>query len=270
MPRTVRVLTGVGVSLLLALLALVVFLLLTVGRAGSRISSLQAQSSSQAAQGQARDRAIAALASGDEKLRSQVTRLGGSPAVPPPQVVISGVAGAAGAQGIQGLPGVPGSPGAPGSPGVSITGPSGPPGPQGEPGVGETGPAGPAGADGAPGSPPAGWSFEANGVTYDCVPDNGTPAPHYTCPPQSPSPSASPSASPSDSGSPPATTGPLPSPTDSVTPPAPAPSPSVTTTAFLVPLVHALPTPSTPRPTGPRSGLLLLAPSYLPLGRRHA
>lgn len=260
-----RVVAGVGVSLGLAVGVLLGFLIMKLGHASDQIEALDSA-------GLSRDRAISALASGDSQLRSQVRALGGTPQVPPPQVIISGVAGIPGAQGVPGVAGsqgAVGSPGAPGSPGVSITGPSGPAGPQGEPGVGQTGPAGQPGQDGAPGSPPAGWSFVAGGVTYDCVPDNGTPAPHYTCPPRSPSPSQS--ASPSGSGTPPATSGPIASPTDSATPRAPSPSPSATTTAFLVPLAHAQThTPAEPRPSGPRSGLLLLAPSYLPLSRRTA
>lgn len=263
MPQWRRVLFAVGGVVTFALVFLVAFLFMVVGRASSRIDVLTSS-------GQEQSRAVAALASGDSQLRSQVLGLGGTPKVPPPQVIISGVAGAKGAQGVPGVAGsqgAVGSPGAPGSPGVSITGPSGPAGPQGVPGVGQTGPAGPPGQDGAPGSPPAGWVFEAGGVTYDCVPDNGSPAPHYTCPPRSPSPS--PSASPSVSGSPPATAGPLPSPTDSLTPTAapPSPTPAVTSTAFLQSLLT--PTRHPAPPAGPRSGLLLLAPSYLP-ARRHA
>lgn len=260
MPQWRRVLFAVGGVVTFALVFLVAFLFMVVGRASSRIDVLNSA-------GLSRDRAVAALASGDSQLRSQVKALGGTPAVPPPQVIISGVAGAAGAQGVQG---VAGSPGVPGSPGVAgSVGPSGPAGPQGEPGVGQSGPTGPAGQDGTNGSPPAGWSFVVGGTPYDCVPDDGTPAPHYTCPPRSPS--ASPSASPSGSSTPPATAGPLPSPTGSVTPPAPTPSPSVTTTAFLAPLARAQThTPAAPRPSGPRSGLLLLAPSYPPLSRRTA
>lgn len=252
--------------------------------------------------GQARDRAIAALASGDSQLRSQVKRLGGTPAVPPPQVIISGVAGA---QGIQG-PGpsdaqvasavaayltahpVPGVSASQVAAAVSAYLAASPP-PSGPAGPGPSdqqvasavaaymaanpapsGPPGAAGKDGANGSPPAGWAFEANGVTYNCVPDGGTPAPHYTCPPQ-PSPSASPSAtvSPSASGSPSPTAGPIASPADSITPPAsPQPSPTVTMSAFLQPLASTR--PGAPSPSGPRSGLLLLAPSYLPLSRRTA
>lgn len=253
MPRRLRMLTAAGVALLVALLALVVFLLLTLDRASTRIDS----------QGQA----VSALAGAVDSERSQIRALGGTPNVPAPQVIISGAAGPQGPAGVgaAGPSGPVGASGPPGSPGVSVTGPSGPAGPQGEPGVGQTGPAG---QDGAPGSPPAGWSFVVGGVTYDCVPDDGTPAPHYTCPPQSPS--AGPSASPSDSGTPPSAGGPIASPTGSVTPPAPTPSPSVTTTAFLAPLARAQAhTPAVPRPPGPRSGLLLLAPSYLP-ARRHA
>lgn len=263
MPQWRRALFAVGGVVTFALMVLVAFLFMVVGRASSRIDVLNSA-------GVQQSRAVAALASGDSQLRSQVLGLGGTPKVPPPQVIISGAAGPQGPAGI-GVPGPSGpagASGAPGSPGVSITGPvgpSGPVGPQGEPGVGETGAAGPAGQDGAPGSPPAGWVFEAGGVTYDCVPDDGTPAPHYTCPPQSPSPSASPS----DSSSPPATAGPLPSATDSLTPTpaAPSPTPTVTSTAFLQSLT---PGRSKAPPAGPHSGLLLLAPSYLPLSRRTA
>lgn len=101
--------------------------------------------------------------------------------------------------------------------------PSGPPGPSGSPGqtgqngqngqVGPPGPAGQNGQNGAPGSPPAGWTFTANGVTYNCTPDSGTPAPHYAC---SPTATASPSASPSQS----------PSSVPSTSPPAPAANPA--------------------------------------------
>lgn len=74
--------------------------------------------------------------------------------------------------------------------------PSGPAGPQGSPGVGEQGPAGPAGPQGDPGRPPAGWAWtDLQGNTYNCVQDDQTPAPHYTCTLQAPpSPSATPSA----------------------------------------------------------------------------
>lgn len=251
--------------------------------------------------GQARDRAIAALASGDSQLRSQVKRLGGTPAVPPPQVIISGVAGA---QGIQG-PGpsdsqvasavaaylaahpVPGVSASQVAAAVSVYLAASPP-PSGPAGPGPSdqqvasavasylqanpppsGPPGADGKDGANGSPPAGWVFEAAGVTYDCVPDGGSPAPHYTCPPRSPSASPSQSPGPSVSSSSSPTAGPIASPADSITPPAsPQPSPTVTMSAFLQPLASTR--PGAPSPSGPRSGLLLLAPSYLPLSRRTA
>jgi len=284
MGRGRRALVGAGVSLLVALLALVVFLLLVVGRAGARIDS--------------QARALSALAEGDDQLRTQVLRLGGTPNVPPPQVIISGVPGAVGEQGQQGpgpsqqqiadavaayltlhpVPGASPSQVAAAVAAYLVASPP-PPGPQGPGPSGQqiadavasymaanpapSGPAGKDGSNGAAGSPPAGWSFGANGVAYDCVPDDGTPAPHYTCPPQSPSASPpaspSPSVSPPDSGSPPATAtiAPTPPPTTS-----PAPTPLVS----LRPLAPA----RTPTPPGPRSGLLLLAPSYLPLSRRTA
>lgn len=236
----------------------------------SQASQIEAQTRTS----QTQQRAIDQLAGGLSAAESQLKAHGISPSVPPPQVIISGVAGPQGPAGI-GVPGPSGPAGAsgpPGSPGVSITGPSGPPGPQGEPGVGQTGPAGPPGADGkdgANGSPPAGWVFEAGGVTYDCVPDGGTPAPHYTCPPRSPSASPSQSPSPSPSSSPPATAGPIPSATDSPTPTPTAAGPTASLPlAFLQPLDPAVPQPR--QPSGPRSGLLLLAPSYLPLSRRTA
>lgn len=150
--------------------------------------------------------------------------------------------------------------------------PSGPPGPQGDPGVGATGPAGPQGEpgrDGAPGSPPAGWSFEAGGTAYDCVPDNGTPAPHYTCAPQTPSASPSPSSSatpaqtPSPIGTPMLTTAPSP-PVPSPTPPAALAPAAMTRTTPATPAKA----PPTPRP--PTGGLLPLILGNLPLPRRNA
>lgn len=289
MPRRLRMLTAAGVSLLVALLALVVFLLLTLDRASTRIDS----------QGQA----VSALAGAVESERAQIRALGGTPVVPPPQVIISGVAGAPGIQGpgpsdaqvasavaayltAHPVPGVSGEQVAAAVTAYLIATPA-PSGPSGPPGPGPSdqqvasavaaymaanpapsGPPGAAGKDGANGSPPAGWAFEANGVTYNCVPDGGTPAPHYTCPPQpSPSASPSPSVSPSASASPPATAGPIPSATDSPTPTAAGPTATLPL-AFLQPLDLAVPRPDAP--AGPRSGLLLLAPSYLPLSRRTA
>lgn len=85
--------------------------------------------------------------------------------------------------------------------------PSGPAGPTGAAGnagaTGATGPQGPQGPVGASGPPPAGWSWtDPTGVTYNCVEDNQSPSPHYTCEPAS-SPSPSPSSpSPSAPSSP--------------------------------------------------------------------
>lgn len=262
----------------------------------SQASQIEAQTRTS----QTQQRAIDQLAGGLSAAESQLKAHGISPSVPPPQVIISGVAGAPGIQGpgpsdAQVASAVAAYLAAHPVPGVSVgqvaaavtayliatPAPSGPPGPgpsdqQVASAVAAymaanpapSGPPGAAGKDGANGSPPAGWTFEANGVTYNCVPDGGTPAPHYTCPPQ-PSPSASPSASvsPSVSASPPATAGPIPSATDSPTPTAAGPTASLPL-AFLQPLDPATPRPG--QPGGPHSGLLLLAPSYLPLSRRTA
>lgn len=324
MPRA-RLLVGVGVSLLIAVVMLLVFLILKLGRASDQIGTLN-----QADMG--RDRAIAALADAESSARAQIKALGGTPGVPPPQVIISGAAGATGAQGpgpsdaqVQAAVDVyllehppsasvpaaqveadvasylalhPPAPGPPPSDAQVATavaaymavhpapsGPPGSPGASGEPGqVGPSGPAGaqgPAGQNGADGSPPAGWTWtDPSGNTYDCAKDDQTPAPHYTCTAR-PSPSASPSGSPSQSASPtatdssaPPTAGAVPSAADKTASPPTVrtpkpPAPAVTATAFLQPAVHtAAPTPS-PNP-GPRSGLLMLGPSYLPVSRRHA
>lgn len=152
--------------------------------------------------------------------------------------------------------------------------PSGPPGPQGDPGVGATGPAGPQGEpgrDGAPGSPPAGWSFEAGGTAYECVPDGGTPAPHYTCPAR---PGPSPSTSPSDSGPPAPTPSPSSAPTLSAVPsppvPGPTPPPVAAPAAMTRTTTSAAPakTPTNPKP--PAGGLLPLILGNIPLPRRNA
>lgn len=138
-----------------------------------------------------------------------------------------------------------------------------PSGPSGEPGAD-----GKDGVDGSPGPPPGGWSFDAGGVAYNCVPDDGTPAPHYTCPPVSPSASAS--ASPSQS--------PVPTDTSSATPSlSPAPgasasnSPTVSAPGTPVlsrpsPRGAAPPTPSPGAP--PSKGALLLGTDLAILGRR--
>lgn len=213
--------------------------------------------------------AITGLSSGLATTEKQLTEHGISPSAAPPQVIISGVPGAAGPQGDRGAQGLAGSPGAPGSPGpagsVGPSGPAGPVGPQGDPGVqGASGPQGATGAQGPQGDPGSPGPACPDGYTLQPETINGHQAVVCELPA---SPSASPSAS--DSSTPPPTAGPLPSPTDSVTPPAPTPSPSASTSAFLQPLAHATsPAPATPH--GPRSGLLLLAPSYLPLSRRTA
>lgn len=230
-----RLSAGVGAALSVALLGLVVFLLLVVGRASSRIDALNTSE-------QSRDRAISALASGDSQLRAQVRSLGGTPNVPPPQVVVSAIPGTVGQQGpapsdaqvaaavaaylvLHPAPGVSSAQVSTAVTAYLIASPA-PSGPAG-PGPSEqqvaaavasymaanpapSGPAGKDGSNGADGPPPAGWTFEANGVTYDCVPDGGTPAPHYTCPPSaSPSPtdSTAPSAIPSASSASPAPSG---------------------------------------------------------------
>ena len=259
MGRARRVLVAVGAALGVALLALVVFLLLLIGRASSRIDSLNSAD-------QARDQAIGVLASAVSQERDQIKSLGGTPNVPPPAAIISAIPGAVGPAGPAGV-GVPGPSGPAGPSGVSVTGPSGAPG---SPGVSVTGPAGAPGSpgvdgrdgrDGAPGpagSPPAGWSWtDPSGVTYDCVQDDQTPAPHYTCTAQSsPSPSQSPSVTPSDTSSP------TPSPTDSATV---TPTLSPTATASAAPILPLADAPAQ-SPGIPRSAHRPL--QQLPLPRR--
>lgn len=278
-----RVVAGVGVSLGLAVGVLLGFLIMKLGHASDQIEALDSA-------GLSRDRAISALASGDSQLRSQVKALGGTPQVPPPQVIISGVAGA---QGIQG-PGpsdaqvasavaayltahpVPGASTAQIAAAVTAyliatPPPSGPPGPgpsdqqvanavasylQANPPP--SGPPGADGKDGANGSPPAGWSFEVNGTPYDCVPDSGTPAPHYTCPPQ-PTASASPGPSTAPTGSTP------PPPTTAAPAPSQTPLPTATTIAMTTPasFVSLVEDPLRPiKETGRRGFLLLGVPFY--------
>lgn len=251
-----RVLAATGTALGLAVVMLLAFLILELGRASDQIGALDTSDRS-------RDRAIAALASGDSQLRSQVLKLGGTPNVPPPQVIVSSIPGATGQQGpgpsdtqvaaavtayltAHPVPGVstaqiaaavtaylvasppPSGPAGPGPSDQQVANavalymaahpaPSGPPGRDGQ--------------NGANGPPPAGWSFEAGGVTYNCAPDNGTPAPHYTCPPTSPSPSASQSPAPSQS-------------------PSPSASPTLAPTLALNPGTPVTPAADTTRPTG--------------------
>ncbi len=148
------------------------------------------------------------------------------------------------------------------------SGPSGPPGADGKDGV-----------DGSPGPKPGGWSFDAGGVAYNCVPDDGTPAPHYTCPPVSPSASSSGSPSASATGLP--TDSPSPTPTPAVptsSPAAPnAPGATVTSgSAGAVAAIAASPRPpgvatTAPAPapgSGPSKGALLLGMDFAILGRR--
>ena len=79
--------------------------------------------------------------------------------------------------------------------------PAGPPGAQGQ--VGPAGPQGVAGASGSPGAPgpdPAGWTWtDPAGITYNCVEDSQTPAPHYTCT-QSTVPTPTPTPTPNPTG----------------------------------------------------------------------
>jgi hypothetical protein len=255
-----RVLVGVGSSLAVALVALVVFLLLIVARASNRIDTLNQADA-------ARDRAISALAGAVSTEQAQVRALGGTPNVPPPADIISAIPGATGPAGPAGV-GVPGPSGPAGPSGVSVTGPSGAPG---SPGVSVTGPAGAPGSpgaagqngqdgrDGAPGaagSPPAGWSWtDPSGASYDCAPDSQTPGPHYTCTTR-PSPSASPSQSPSASTPPSAT----PSPTGSG-----AATPTLSPTPAAAPLLPPADAPAR-SPGYPRSALWPL--QLLPLPRR--
>lgn len=283
MTARARALAATGTALGLAVVTLLVFLILELRRASDQIEYLDST-------GAARDRAIAALASGDAQLRAQVTSLGGTPKVPPPQVIISGAAGATGAQGpgpsdaqvqaavdtylaahppsgtvpaaqveadVAGYlslhPPASGRDASAAQIDASVAAymaahpaPSGPPGQDGQDGK-----QGNPGVNGAPGSPPAGWTWtDASGVTYDCVQDDQTPAPHYTCPAR-PSPSASPS--PSDS------------PTATLSPP--PPSPSTPGTSGTVPTSAAALLPPTRAPSpSPGSGLWPL--QVVPLPRR--
>jgi len=264
-------------------LAAILFILL----AAAVVIVLRTQSERIGAQAQANS----ALASGVSQLRSQVRQLGGTPAVPPPQVIISGLPGATGQQGpgpsdaqiaaavaaylvAHPVPGVSAEQVAAAVKAQLLASPP-PSGPAG-PGPSDqqiadavasymaanpapSGPAGKDGSNGADGSPPAGWSFEADGVTYDCVPDGGTPAPHYTCPPAPPSPSGSQSAAPSSSlsAAPSASATPggtltlSPSPTPSATPAVAATHGAATTAAFVHPR-------GTPKPQAPALTLLPL------------
>lgn len=235
MPNWRRALLAVGAVVTFALVFLVAFLFMTVSRASTRIDVLNSAD-------QARDRAITALADGDATLRAQVRQLGGTPKVAAPAVVIAGAAGPAGPAGL-GIPGPSGPAGVTGPSGA--VGPSGPVGPAGSPGAD--------GRDGAPGSPPAGWSWtDPSGVSYDCVQDGRSPAPHYTCTAVS---TASPSASPtpSDSPSPSAT----PSPTDTGTP-TDSPSPAINPTATpVLPPASQADAPAR-QPAAPRFALLPL------------
>jgi hypothetical protein len=233
---------------------------------------IAAHTRTEAAQQAEIDRFYGSLATAEAQLKAH----GISPSVPPPAQIVKevtgpagpagvpGAAGAAGPSGAAGSPGPVGSPGVPGSPGpAGASGPAGPQGPQGVAGQdGQPGAAGPQGPQGEPGSPgpncPAGYSLQPEKINgHDavvCELDTTSPTP---------SPSASPTgaptagAVPSDTATPATTTG-MPAPT----PPLPVVTPSVTVSA----LTHTQPTPS---PSGPHSGLLLLAPSYLPIGRRH-
>jgi hypothetical protein len=232
-------------------LGLLVYVILMLHAASNRITDLDAGRATQDAQ-------IQGLAGAVDSARAQIKGLGATPVVPAPSeilktVTVTGAPGPAGSPGV-GATGPAGSPGSPGASGMGATGPAGPSGepgspgavgaqgPQGipgSPGVGATGPQGPAGSpgrDGADGSPPAGWSWtDPSGVTYNCVEDDQTPAPHYTC-----TSAASPSASASDTGS---STG----------------SPSAATSQIVTPSTAAPTAPSSPAaspsPTGGTSPL---------------
>jgi len=261
-PR-MRTLTGVAVVLGLAVVTLLIFLILELGRASEQIKYLDSAST-------ARDRAIAALASGDSQLRAQVTSLGGTPKVPSPQVVISGIAGAAGAQGLPGVngspgvagsagpvgsPGAPGPSGAPGSPGMA--GPSGPAGPQGVAGPqGEPGQQGVQGDQGIQGSPgpncPDGYSLQPEVI-------NGHDA--LVCE-QPPSPTVSPSAG-AQSANPTGAAAPGRSPSPAATQGAVSPADAATLTVASA----SAPAPVPPSTPAPRSALWPL--EVFPLPRRH-
>lgn len=297
MTRRTRVLAGVGVALVLALVLLFAFLIVKLARASDQIGALN-----QADVG--RDRAIAALADAESSARDQIKALGGTPGVPPPQVVISGAAGPQGIQGpgpsdvqvqsavdvylAQHPPAVdvsaaaldasvaayltqhPPAPGPPPSDAqvasavatymAAHPAPSGPPGPQGDPGVGQTGPPGPQGPAGPQGDP-----GPACPSGYNLTPEtiNGHQA--LVCE----QPAASPSPSSSDSGTP--TAGPTPSSSPTAPPSTPASSPAPP--PILAPLTTgAAVAPVTPAhmPHPPTSGLLPLVLGNLWLPRRNA
>lgn len=133
-------------------------------------------------------------------LATQVSKLGGTPAVSAPQpIVIQGAPGVPGVAGRDGVNGVSppclatatkcqGSAGTPGQQGAA--GAPGPAGPAGAPGA--SGAAGPAGANGSPAT-----SYTNNfsdGSTQTCTRSGGPDtAPVYSCEPVQPPPSAPPS-----------------------------------------------------------------------------
>lgn len=296
-PR-IRMLAAVGVSLFVAAAVLMAFLILKLGRASDQIGSLNQADA-------ARDRAIAALADAEASARAQIKSLGGTPGVPPPQVIISGAAGAQGpgpsdaqVQAAVDLyllahppsPLVPAAlveadvtaylalhPPAPSDAQVATAvaafmaahpapnGQPGSPGPQGSPGVGETGPAGPAGAQGPAGEQGPPGPACPSGYSQQPETINGHQA--LVCEQVTASPSASASPSPSQSAS---LSG-APSPAAAVMSPvtgkaSPAPSKSKLS-APAAPAKTQPPGRPAPRPSG-SSGLLPLGLGNLPLLRR--
>lgn len=160
---------------------------------------------------------VQGVAQDRDALARQVQDLGGTPVAGPPGLRgepgegATGPAGERGEKGEKGdpgssaptlspSPGASGASGAPGRPGVDSTvpGPSGAPGadstvpgPSGAPGVaGRDGTNGTDGADGTDGKPPAGWTWEQGGRSYECRPVDGfdPDAPRYACSPSDPGP----------------------------------------------------------------------------------
>lgn len=179
-----------ALAVILVASALLAWVVLTVLRMGSELTS----------QEQARD-----------ALARQVQGLGADPVAGPPgsrgDPGSSGQPGPAGPEGAPGPSGAPGSPGPvstvpgpTGAPGVrgadsTVSGPPGVPGPSGAPGKdGAAGAPGVSGQNGAAGQPPVSWTFTSGKTTYTCsrVPNFDPANPQYTCTaPQDPSPAPS-------------------------------------------------------------------------------
>jgi len=191
------------------LIAAVIVTVLGVGLLGGVFLASVSTVSDQAATIGQKDQTITSVAAQGNRavsdagvLATQVSKLGGTPAVSAPQPIV-----------VQGAPGVPGRDGANGAAGLNGTNGASPPclatatqcqGAAGTPGQqGAAGPAGPAGAPGASGATgPAGangspaTSYTNNfsdGSTQTCTRSGGPDtAPVYSCGPVQPPPSQAP------------------------------------------------------------------------------